>query len=91
MIASLRYHCESLYDTTCATYGIYLTRFKNNIGIVRCYHTEKERTITLLTSITSVHQNEVTIETIGTSGTIRSLIRKHLDGNTLQDKEKRKD
>ena len=55
-----------------------LIKFKNNYGIVRCKHTEKENIITLLRSIEKVGNISVKIETIATSGTIKALIRKHM-------------
>jgi RNase P/RNase MRP subunit POP5 len=58
--------------------GIYLIRFKEDKGIVKCKHTEKENTIKLLRSIKSISSNKLNIETVGTSGTIKSLIKKHM-------------
>jgi len=58
--------------------GIYLTRFDGEKGIVRCNHIEKENTIKLLRSIKKIYSNEVEIKTLGTSGTIKSLIKKHM-------------
>ena len=55
-----------------------LIKFKNNYGIIRCKHTEKENIITLLRSIDKVGNISVKIETIATSGTIKALIRKHM-------------
>jgi len=57
--------------------NIYLTRFNGKKGIVRCEHTEKEETIQLLHSISHIDKKSVTINTIATSGTIKSLIQKH--------------
>ncbi len=86
MISSLRAECESLYHKPCSAYGIFLTRFQQNKGIVRCYHLEKIRTIQVLKSITSINRMEVEVETLGTSGTIKSLIKKHLDNKSLIEK-----
>jgi len=58
---------------------IYLTRFDGEKGIVRCSHVEKENTIRLLKSIDMISNQNVTVETLGTSGTIKALIRKHMD------------
>ena len=52
---------------------MYLIRYDGKKGIIKCNHIEKENTIKLLTSI-----KKVKIETVGTSGTIKSLIQKHL-------------
>jgi len=59
---------------------IYLTRFDGEKGIVRCSHVEKENTIRLLKSIDIISNQNVTVETLGTSGTIKALIRKHMSG-----------
>jgi len=58
--------------------GIRLIRFNGKTGILRCNHTEKDNTIKLLKSIKKISSNKVSIETFGTSGTIKSLIRKHM-------------
>ena len=59
--------------------GIFLTRINGDKGIVRCKHTEKDNTINLLTSITTIEGEKVNIKTLGTSGTIKSLIKKHMN------------
>jgi len=58
--------------------GINLIRFDGEKGILRCNHTEKENTIDLLRSIKEINSEKVNFETIGTSGTIKSLIKKHM-------------
>lgn len=58
--------------------GVYLIRFNEDKGIVRCNHIEKENTIKLLQSITNVSSQKVNIKTLGTSGTIKALIKKHM-------------
>lgn len=58
--------------------GIYLVRFDGHRGVVKCKHIEKENTIKLLKSIKKVSSYNVSIETLGTSGTIKALIRKHM-------------
>lgn len=58
--------------------GISLTRFDGKKGIVKCNHTEKENTIKLLKSIKKISSHKVDIETLGTSGTIKALVRKHM-------------
>jgi RNase P/RNase MRP subunit POP5 len=90
MIYCLQRHCENIFNAPCNTYGIFLTRFKDTNGIVRCFHIEKMRTIQLLSSISMIKDKNVEIKTLGTSGTMKALIRKHLGGDTLQD-NKRKD
>ena len=51
----------------------WLTVFQNNQGILRCNHTEVDRAKELLISIKFVggEQVPVTVETLGTSGTIK--------------------
>lgn len=55
-----------------------MIKFKNNYGIIRCTHIEKENIIKLLRSIDKVGNISVKIETIAISGTIKALIRKHM-------------
>lgn len=85
VIKAIQKTCYEHYDQPCTTYDFFLTRYKDNIGILRCYHTEKDRAIELLTSINTIQQQSVTITTIATSGTIKTLIKKHLDGNSLKE------
>ena len=63
--------------------GIYLTRFDGRKGIVKCNHIDKDNTINLLTSIGNIYSHKIKIKTLGTSGTIKSLIRKHMDKEIL--------
>jgi RNase P/RNase MRP subunit POP5 len=54
----------------------WLTAFQQNRGILRCAHTDKDRAIELLTSITEVGENDelkVEVRTIKTSGTIKKV------------------
>jgi len=85
MIYCLQRKCISMYGAPCNTYGIFLTRFKDDKGIVKCFHIEKIRTIELLSSISMIKDTSVQIKTLGTSGTMKALIRKHIDGDTLQE------
>ena len=85
MIDEIKKHCQMMYHTHCRTYGFFLTRFQKNKGILRCFHKEKDKAISLLTSIQKINKTSVNIETIAASGTIRSLIGKHLNGDTLQE------
>lgn len=56
----------------------WILRFENNQGLLRCSHLAKERAIEMLMSINEVNGVKVNIETLGTSGTIRSAVRKYL-------------
>jgi len=51
----------------------WLTVYKDNRGIMRCAHVDKEKAIELLQSVTEIGEAKtpVKIETIVTSGTIR--------------------
>ena len=64
--------------------GLYLIRFNKDMGIVKCKHTQKDNTIKLITSIKSISSNKIDIETLGTSGTIKTLIKKHMTGFKIQ-------
>ena len=63
--------------------GLYLIRFDGNKGIVKCNHFEKDNTIKVLKSIKSISANKIEIKTLGTSGTIKALIRKHMPNKIL--------
>ena len=78
MIAIIRKQCIDLYNRDCEELKIFLTRFDGNKGIVKCKHTEKDNTINLLNSIKEISNSKVEIKTVGTSGTIKALIRKHM-------------
>ena len=54
---------------------------KNNFGLIRCHHLDKDKTLELLLSIKHIGgvNNHVKIETLGTTGTIRSARKKYLD------------
>ncbi len=56
-----------------------MIRFDGTTGIVKCSHTEKDNTIKLLNSIRNISSKKVTVETFGTSGTIKALIRKFMN------------
>ena len=85
IIKAIQDACMKSYNTSCKTFDFFLTRFQHNTGILRCFHTEKNRAITLLQSIELIDNISVSIVTIATSGTIKSLIKKHLNGDRLQD------
>jgi len=59
--------------------GLYLTRFDGGKGIVMCNHIEKENTIKLLKSIDSISSRKLEIKTLGTSGSIKALVQKHMN------------
>ena len=59
----------------------WVINLQNNLGLIRCHHLDKEKTISLLHSIKFLGKakNPATIQTMGTTGTIRSARKKYLD------------
>jgi RNase P/RNase MRP subunit POP5 len=90
IISALQQQCKNLFGKNCKALGIFLTRYNANRGVIRCFHTETTETIQLLRSIQRINDKKVTVDTIGTSGTIKTLLRKYFDGNSLQNKRKNK-
>lgn len=78
MIKEIRKQCQNLFNKDYKEMGLFLTRFDGEKGIIKCNHVEKEKTIMLLKSIHKVSSKTVEIETVGTSGTIKSLLKKHM-------------
>jgi len=76
-IQEMKLQCRNIFCKNCYEIGVRLIKFDGNKGIVKCKHTDKEKTIKLLKSIKNISQHKVSIETIGTSGTIKSLKKKH--------------
>ena len=79
IIEEIQKKCPFFFEKDFKEAGIYLIKYNDEKGIVRCKHTDKETTIKLLKSINKISNKKVTIETIGTSGTIKSLVRKHIE------------
>jgi len=79
MIKELRRQCSYLFNKDCDEMGIRLIRFDGTAGIIKCNHVEKENTIKLLRSIKKITTKEIEVTTLATSGTIRSLMKKHMD------------
>ena len=77
----IQLQCKNLFNKNCESMGIRLISFNGKKGIVKCTHTEKENTIKLLNSIKNISLNKIDIKTIGTSGTIKALIKKYIDNN----------
>jgi RNase P/RNase MRP subunit POP5 len=59
--------------------GLWLMRFNGQIGILKCKYHEKDRTIQLLRSIKIIGVHPVSVITVATSGTIRSLCPKQAE------------
>jgi len=78
MINEIREQGRHLFNKDCNEMNMRLIRFDGKKGIVKCNHIEKENVIKLLKSIKKISSKEVKIETVGTSGTIKALIKKHM-------------
>lgn len=81
MLRGIKTQCKYNFNQDCKKKGIRLIRFDGYAGILKCDHVEKEKAIKLLQSIKKIGSKDVEVETIATSGTIRSLIKKHM-GNS---------
>jgi len=57
---------------------LYVVRFNGEAGIVRCSHMQKDNSINFLKNLKKINNQNVKIDTLGTSGTIKSLIKKHM-------------
>ena len=79
MIREIRSKCRDYKGREGKEINAFLTRFDGKYGIVRCSHFNKEYTIELLSSIKSISGKSVDIKTLGTSGTIKALLKKHMD------------
>lgn len=81
MINEIRKQCKVFLNKDCREIGLRLIKFDGTKGIVKCNHVEKENTIKILKSIKKISSQKVDIETVGTSGTIKTLIKKHMSDN----------
>jgi len=79
MINEIRNQCRHVFNKDCREMGIRLIKFDGYKGVLKCNHVEKENTIKLLKSINKVSSHKVEMETIGTSGTIKALMKKHMN------------
>lgn len=71
--------CRLIFNKECKEMGIMLIRFNGSQGIIKCNHFEKEKVIILLESVKKIASQIVKIDTVATSGTIRSLTNKHMN------------
>lgn len=79
MIFEIRNQCKKMFDRDSKSLDLHLIRYSDKgMGIVRCKHNEKENTIKLLLNIKEIGSKKVSIKTIATSGTIKTLTRKHM-------------
>jgi RNase P/RNase MRP subunit POP5 len=68
--------CRKKYHRYTIDMGLRLIRFDGTGGIIKCNHIEKDKTISILNSIKRIESHNVKIETLYTSGTIKSLNKK---------------
>jgi len=83
VIKEIRDKCKYLFNKDCREMSIRLVRFKGNTGIIKCSHMERDNTIRILKSIQNISSEKVEVITVATSGTIHSLIKKHMKINVL--------
>jgi RNase P/RNase MRP subunit POP5 len=77
-IHTLNHQCQFLFLKKCYSMGITLIQFNGKAGIIRCPLAQKQNTIHLLYSVKKIGVEKTEITTVGTSGTIKSLKKKHL-------------
>lgn len=77
LIQTLRQQTQDLFSKTTKELGLWVIHFDGTIGIIKCDHTEKERTIQLLHSMKKIGLKSVCFVTNATSGTIRGIIDKN--------------
>ncbi|MFO7677704.1 MAG: Rpp14/Pop5 family protein [Thermoplasmatota archaeon] len=74
---ALQQNCQHIYHMNWRTMGIKLIHFNGKAGIIKYPYDKKEKIIYLLSSIHQIGRQQSKISTIATSGTIRSLLKKH--------------
>jgi len=79
IIHSVNLICKKDFDKSIKEMGLFVISYNDGQGIIRCRHTDKEQTISLLKSIIKIDDYEVEVDTIATSGTIKALVRKYMD------------
>ncbi len=80
-IRALNFCCNDMFDKQTQEMKIRVISLNKDYGIVRCKHVEKENVIALLNSINKIGSRNVTIKTVGTSGTLHALRKKYLKKN----------
>lgn len=80
-INEIKRQCKIKLEQDSINIGLRLIKLDEKFGIIKCNHLQKENVIILLNSIKKIGNYDVTIHTIATSGTIRSLIKKYLKYN----------
>ena len=79
IINEIKKKCKTLFNKDMREMDIFLIRFNGKKGIVKCNHLEKDNTIQILNSIKKIYTHDIKLKTIGTSGTIKTLINKHIN------------
>ena len=74
MIQALYNTCRSIFASDCKEKGFFLVHFNGVAGILRCPLTELDNAKALLQQIDNINHTSVAINTIATSGTIKSLL-----------------
>jgi RNase P/RNase MRP subunit POP5 len=85
-VKEIRNKCKNIFNKDFKEMGLSFVQFEGNTGIIKCKHIERDNTVILLKSIQHISSEKVEIIPIATSGTIRSLIKKHMTHiNVLED------
>lgn len=79
LIDEIKNKCIEIYGSNPKSMGIFVIKFDGYKGIVKCNHIKKDETIKILNSINKLSDIKVKIITVGTSGTIKKLIIKHMN------------
>ena len=80
VIRAIRDKAREVLGKEARNAGVKLVRFNGKEGAVHCFHLYKEEVIEILRGIDRIGDLDVKIETIGTSGTIKSLNKKFFKG-----------
>jgi len=79
LIQTIQKQTYKLYSKSTKELGLWVIYFDGTIGILKCYHKEKENVIKLLQSLTKIGIKTVIITTYKTSGTIQGISKKKLN------------
>jgi RNase P/RNase MRP subunit POP5 len=79
----LHLQCQQHFHTTCKDFGIQLIRFNGTQGILRCTQLNKDQTLSLLSSISTIKKQKVEITPLGASGTIKSMVQKYFSHENI--------
>lgn len=62
-------------------YGIYILKYNNNIGIIRCWHKYINQVLSILSIIRFDYKKNINIRIFGYSGTINCVQKKYINPN----------